>query len=61
MSNTIQELLKMDMGACIEWLIDNQYDFDITPTSKSNKLKKAVFENMDTLLEKGSAISRLYH
>ena len=25
----IQDLLKMDMGECIEWLIENQYDFDL--------------------------------
>ena len=49
--NKIQELLKMDMGECIEWLIENQYDFNITPTDKENKLKKSVFENMDALLE----------
>lgn len=26
----IQDLLKMDMGECVEWLIENQYDFELT-------------------------------
>lgn len=50
----IQDLLKMDMGECIEWLIDNQYDFNITPINKTGQaaeLKKSVFENMDALLK----------
>ena len=34
----ISELLKMDMGECIEWLIENQYEFDITPKNKENKI-----------------------
>lgn len=36
--NKIQELLKMDMGECIEWLIDNQYDFNITPKEKPDSM-----------------------
>ena len=26
----IQGLLEMDMGECVEWLIENQYDFQLT-------------------------------
>jgi hypothetical protein len=37
----IEDLLKMDMGECVEWLIENQYDFDIT--------KKPMFDRMPVI------------
>ena len=32
----ISELLKMDMGQCIEWLMENQYDFELTKKELQN-------------------------
>ncbi len=31
----MSELLKMDMGECTEWLIENQYDFNIVPIDEN--------------------------
>ncbi len=28
---SIEDLLQMDMGEAIEWLIENQHDFELTP------------------------------
>tara|TARA_R110002051_G_scaffold114707_1_gene187630 strand:+ start:232 stop:339 length:108 start_codon:yes stop_codon:yes gene_type:complete len=28
---SIEELLNMDMGSVIDWLIDNKDDFELTP------------------------------
>jgi hypothetical protein len=35
----IEDLLKMGMGECVEWLIKNQDDFELA--------KKPMFENFD--------------
>ena len=45
----IHDLLEMDMGSCIDWLIENQYNFSLAPIDQSVKLKDSVFENMDAL------------
>lgn len=34
----IQDLLKMDMGECVEWLIENQYDFELAPKKPTQKM-----------------------
>ncbi|MCP4987559.1 MAG: hypothetical protein GY928_16330 [Colwellia sp.] len=34
----IQDLLKMDMGEAVEWLIDNQYDFELVDREEVNTL-----------------------
>lgn len=34
----IQDLLKMDMGEATQWLIDNQYDFELVDREEASKL-----------------------
>lgn len=40
----INDLLKMDMGECIEWLIKNQYDFELVPKKPTQKMLFGVDE-----------------
>ena len=36
----IQDLLKMDMGECIEWLIENQYEYRLVSESVCKSLEE---------------------
>lgn len=34
----IQDLLKMDMGEATQWLIGNQYDFELAPKEPTQQM-----------------------
>jgi hypothetical protein len=35
----IQDLLKMNMSECVEWLIENQHDFELTKKPMFNSVE----------------------
>lgn len=44
---TIKQLLNLDNGSAIEWLIENQYDFAIVPRVPTKEIRMAFHESMD--------------
>ena len=40
----MQDLLKMDMGEATQWLIDNQFDFELVPKEPTQKMLFGVDE-----------------
>jgi hypothetical protein len=58
----IQDLLKMDMSEATQWLIDNQYDFEITKKPMFTMIEDfedAVDYKVDTAFKEGFDAARM--
>lgn len=38
---------QMDMGAMVQWLIDNQYNFDIVPVRPTKEMRRAFHNSLE--------------
>ena len=47
----MSELLKMDMGQAIDWLIENQNNFELVPTTPSVEMREAYHDTQERFEE----------